>query len=75
MPQDGLYTYFRYDESAVVMVALNLSDRVVSLPWTRYAEITRGLGSGRDPLTGTTVETGAEQTVGPREALILEFKK
>ena len=74
VPQDGLYTYFRYDDNAVVMVALNLSDRAVPLPWTRYAEITQGLGSGHDPISGMTVEAGAEQTIGPRDALILEFK-
>ena len=75
VPQDGLYTYFRYDDNAIVLVALNLSDRAVPLPWTRYAEITWGLGSGRDPITGTTVEAGAELSIGPRDALVLEFKK
>ena len=75
VPQDGLYTYFRHDDSTIIMVTLNLSDRAVPLPWTRYAEITEGLGRGHDPITGMTVEAGTELSVGPRDALILEFRK
>ena len=75
VPQDGLYTYFRYDDTGVVMVALNLSDLAFRVPWERYSEITEGLGEGRNPVTGTTVEVGAEQEIGPCDALVLEFKK
>ena len=75
LPQDNTYAYFRHDAETVVMVFLNLSDKAVEVPWERFAEITAGLEDGRNPLTGTVTKAGAECTVSPNDALVLEFKK
>ena len=75
LPQDNTYAYFRYDDAAVVMVFLNLSEKAVEVPWDRFAEITGGLGSGRDPVSGDTVAAGSALEVAPCDALVLEFKK
>ena len=75
LPQDNTYAYFRHDAETVVMVFLNLSDKAVEVPWERFAEITAGLEDGRNPLTGAVTKAGAECTVSPNDALVLEFKK
>ena len=83
LPLENTYAYFRYDDASVVMVFLNLSKKAVDVPWERFAEITAGLGEGRDPLSGAnlkaggpiTVKAGDPLTVGAGEALVLEFKK
>ena len=75
VPQDNTYAYFRYDDATVVMVFLNLSETAVEVPWARFAEITDGLGSGRDPVSGETVEAGEPLTVRPLDARVLEFPR
>ncbi|MBR4228397.1 MAG: cyclomaltodextrinase C-terminal domain-containing protein, partial [Bacteroidales bacterium] len=75
LPQDNTYAYFRYDDRTVVMVFLNLSEKAVEVPWERFAEITGGLGSGRDILAGTAVTAGEPLTTGAGESLVLQFDR
>ncbi len=75
LPLDNTYTYFRYDDRTVVMVFLNLSEKAVEVPWERFAEITGGLGSGRDILAGTAVTAGEPLTAGAGESLVLQFDR
>ena len=75
LPRDNSYAYFRYDDRSVVMVFLNLSDKAVDLPWERFKEITGGLGSGRDVLSGAAVTPGETITAGPCASRVLEFKR
>ncbi|MFZ4545020.1 MAG: glycoside hydrolase family 13 protein [Saprospiraceae bacterium] len=39
IPQDGVYTYFRYDEKNCVMVVMNTSDKVQKLDKKRFEEV------------------------------------
>ena len=73
MPEDNTYGYFRYDDKEVVFVFLNNSRKEVKLPWTRFSEISAGLGEGRNVLTGERVTLSDETLVPPYEALIVEF--
>jgi hypothetical protein len=65
------------------MVFLNLSEKAVEVPWERFAEITAGLGVGRNPLSGATlkaggpitVKAGDPLTVGAGESLVLQFDR
>ena len=83
LPLENTYAYFRYDDASVVMVFLNLSEKAVEVPWERFAEITAGLGEGRDPLSGATlkaggpitVKAGDPLTVGAGESLVLQFDR
>ena len=45
------------------------------VPWSHYAEIASGLSDGRNVLTGEATEVDDTTTVGPRQALIVEFKR
>lgn len=69
------YAYFRYDDTDAVFVYINNSRGKKQVPWSHYAEITTSLSEGRNVLTGEPVEMSEGVTVGPREALIVEFKR
>ena len=73
--RDNTYAYFRYDATDAVFVYVNNSRGKRQIPWSNYAEITEGLTEGRNVLTGESVTISDTTTVGPREALIVEFKR
>ena len=73
--RDNTYAYFRYDATDAVFVYVNNSRGKRQIPWSNYAEITEGLTEGRNVLTGESVMISDTTTVGPREALIVEFKR
>ena len=45
------------------------------IPWSHYAEIAEGLHDGKDVLTGEAVEVNDSTVVGPRKALVVEYKR
>ena len=73
LPEKNTYGYFRYNEKEVVFVFLNNSDKDVTVPWTRYSEISAGLGEGRNVLTGERMRVCDETPVPAGEALVVEF--
>lgn len=75
IPTNGGYGYFRYDDDDVVFVFLNPSDEAVTVPWSHYAEITDGLGEGRNVITGETLVISDDTTVEPMQTLLVEFKR
>lgn len=52
VPVDGVYVYFRYDDNARVMVAMNKNDTEATLIAGRFAEGIGGRSAGIDVLTG-----------------------
>ena len=72
--RDNTYAYFRYNDEEVVFVYINNSDSEREIPWTRYKEITEGLGCGYDVITGEKVEMKGRK-VAPQSTLIVEFKR
>ncbi len=52
LPTENVYVYFRIEGHEVVMVALNLSHKVVTLNVERFAEIVGGSLSGEDVISG-----------------------
>ena len=55
MPEDSVYTYFRYDGRQTVMVTANLAkgDRVLHME--RFSERAQGFSRGRDVVSGETM--------------------
>ena len=83
--RDNTYAYFRYNDEEVVFVFLNNSRRNETVPWADYAEFTAGgasrrgasapaLVSGTNVVSGETVDFSAPVKVGPRSALVVDFK-
>ena len=75
--RDNTYAFFRYTDDDVVYVMANNTPFDITVPWADYEEFTstRSLGAGKDVITGETVDFTAPVTVGPRQALIVEFTK
>ena len=75
IPQDNTYAYFRYNDTDLVFVFINNSDKEVKLTWSRFAEINAGLAEGRDVVTGKAVTLSDDTTVPANTALVVEYKR
>jgi len=75
LARDNTYAYFRYDDETVVFVFINNSRGRKQVPWSHYAELAADLKAGRNVLTDETMTVDDRTTVGPRQALIVEFER
>lgn len=75
--RDNTYAYFRYNDEQVVFVYVNNSRRNEIVPWADYAEFTvpNAICAGTNVITGETVDFSAPVKMGPRSALVVEFKR
>ena len=72
--RDNTYAFFRYNDSEAVFVYINNSDHTREIPWQRYSEITEGIATGRDVITGEVVEMLGRR-VAPMSTLVVEFRR
>jgi len=76
IPGRGGYGYFRYNDTDTVFVFVNPSaTESARIPWSTYSEISDGLGTGTDIITGEKINISDETEVGPMQTLVIEFKK
>ena len=75
LTRDNTYAYFRYDDTDAVFVFINNSRGKKHIPWSHYAEIADGLHDGRNVLTGESAEVSDSTVVGPRQVMIVEYKR
>lgn len=74
LPDNNVYVYFRYNDKEAVMVVINNSDETRTFKTNRFAENIKNHKSGKDVLTGKSVDVSNEMTIEPKSALILELK-
>jgi len=73
LPIDGVYVYFRYDQSSTVMVVLNTSTKTKDIALNQYAERTKGFSSYIDVATG---KKGYDKiTLSPMESMVVLLSK
>ena len=72
IPRDGVYTYFRYDNSQTVMVIANTSNKSVQPEWGRFQERVKGFSRLRNVITQEIVPISA-CTVAPGESYVFEL--
>ena len=75
LSRDNTYAYFRYDATDAVFVFINNSRGKKKIPWSHYSEIAAGLYDGRNVLTGEPAEVSDSTVVGPRQVLVIEYKR
>lgn len=75
IPQDNTYGYFRYNDKDVVFVFINNSEKDVKLSWSRFAEMTAGLGEGRDVINNCKLTLSDNTVVKANTAIVVEFTK
>ncbi len=73
MPSNGVYAYVREYDNRKVLVMMNGRDESNTISMAPYKEILNGVKSGKDILTGQTVEFGNEMTFAPRGLYIFEL--
>ncbi len=76
LPDNNIYTYFRYTENESVMVILNnhpTEERNVD--YKRYAERLTGYSSAYNVVTGETISDLKNMKVPAKTAIILELRK
>lgn len=74
IPEKNTYGYFRYDGRETVFVFINNSDEEVTVPWTRFHEMSEGLGEGVNVLTGERVTVSDATRVAPQSALVVDYR-
>lgn len=74
VPQDGMYVYFRYNDSASVMVVLNKNDEAKILDTSRFVESLRGFKTGHDIISGSDIADLKQIQVPAASAMIIELK-
>lgn len=72
LTRDNTYAYFRYNDEQTVFVYINNNDKPVQIPWERYSEVASGIQSGKNVITGETVDFTKTITVGPKQSIIVE---
>ena len=75
LTRDNTYAYFRYDDTDAVFVYINNSRGKKNIPWSHYAEIAEGLHDGRNVITGESIQVSDSTVVGPRQVLVVEYKR
>ncbi len=74
IPKDGLYVYFRYDETQTILVITNTSDQTVRPDWSLYQERMLGFSKARNVVYGKIHQLGGFE-VAPGDGLVLELMK
>ena len=75
IPRDGVYTYFRYDKNNTVMVAMNNLEEPQTVATGRFNEMLKGFRTGREIISGTTIQDLSRLTIPGKSVLIIELKK
>lgn len=73
VPENGTYVYFRYNDSAKVMVIINKNYDETTLPLQRYDEMLDGKNVWRDVVSGNKVKLEQSIKLKPRSVTILEL--
>ena len=71
--QHGVYVYARQYQGKTVLVMLNGTNKAVDLPLSYYQELLKNVRSGKDILSGRTVQFGETLSMASRESLVIEL--
>lgn len=74
IPEHNVYVYFRYDDKETVMVVMNNSAEAKTIKTNRFQENIKSFKSGKDVLSGKTVDLSNEISLEGKSVLVLELK-
>ncbi len=74
IPEQNVYVYFRYDEKETVMVVMNNSAEAKTIKTSRFKENIKNFKSGKDVLSGKTVDLSSEISLEGKSVLVLELR-
>ncbi len=73
VPQDGMYVYFRCNQTETVMVILNKNREAKNLSTDRFSEVTSRFKAGKEILSSAPLTDLKTITVPARSAMIIEL--
>ncbi len=75
IPENGIYVYFRYNDTESVMVILNNNNEEKTLSTQRFSERLHGFNSAENIVTKQSVSTLQNIVLPAKSTTILELKK
>lgn len=73
IPQENVYVYFRYDDKETVMVVINNSADAKTIKTNRFQENIKNFKSGKDVLSGKSIDLKNEISLEGKSVLVLEL--
>ncbi|MBN1198000.1 MAG: glycoside hydrolase family 13 protein [Bacteroidales bacterium] len=74
IPEDGIYTYFRYNETDTVMILLNNNDTVTTFKTGRFSDFLPATAKGKEIITGIQLSDLSTLTLDPKSAQIIDLE-
>ena len=74
IPEDNVYVYFRYNDNETVMVIINNAAQSKTFKTARFQENIKDFTSGKDVLTGKSINVKEDISIEEKSVLILELK-
>jgi len=74
IPENNVYVYFRHNETESVMVVINNSAEAKTIKTSRFQENIKSFSTGKDVLSGKSVDVKNELSLEGKSVLILELK-
>lgn len=74
VPEEGVYTYFRYDDKQTVMIVMNTGTNAAKPKWENLQERTKDFTKIKDAVTGQIISL-SELNVQPYECFVGELTK
>ena len=75
VPENGVYTYFRYNDDKSVMVVMNTNDKPEKVATDRYAERMQGFTGAKDVITGKQVTSVSALEIPAKSTVVLELTR
>ncbi len=75
VPEDGVYTYFRYDNNKTLMVVMNTMEKERSVKTDRFAERTKGFSKAKNIVTSNTQSLAGQWSIPAKTIWIMELEK
>ncbi|MEO3877764.1 glycoside hydrolase family 13 protein [Rheinheimera fenheensis] len=73
-PDNGTYTYFRYNDKQTVMVVMNKQPQPVTLNLARFNEVLPQGKTATEVISGKTIKLDKQLTVPARGTLVLDIR-
>ncbi len=74
IPQDGVYVYFRYNETDTVMVVMNNQETEISLDTKRFCDYLGPKATGNEVISGKFIPAMNDLVIPGKMVYILEIK-
>jgi len=75
IPQDNVYTYFRYNAEKTVMIVMNPNEKEMALPTARFSERTSGFTKAKDVISGNSASLSDSLHIPAMTTLVMELER